>query len=278
MTWHAPPEVLRSYALRPEALDEITASSVEGHLVACEGCRTVVGEAVDPAVLDASWSAIIDRIDQPQLALVERFLRRIGVGEANARLIGATRALQVTWLAATVASTCLIVLMAGQGEGEGVFLTLAPILPLALVALAFSAGSEPAGEVAAAAPLSGVGLVLRRAIAVLMVTMLSLGVGAALLPGVDAGDAGWVLPALALSVLALALSTWVRIEIAAGFLTVAWLLVVWVPLRVNDFREPVRDLAALGAPGQFASLALILVGLVVLTARRDSYALSGSVS
>lgn len=272
MTWHAPPEVLRGYALRPDALDEITASSVEEHLVACEVCRSVVSEAVDPTVVEASWAAVADRIDQPRPALVERLLRRIGVGGANARLIGATRPLQVSWLVATVATVGLIALIGQGAEGDAFFLILAPVVPLALVALAFAAGSEPAGEAAAAAPLSGVGLVLRRAVAVLAVSLGTLAVGALLLPGLDLRDAGWVLPALALSVAALALSTWMRIEVAAAALTAGWFLALWIPTRLAGFRGPIRDVATLGAPGQYASVALTCIAVAVLAARRDCFA------
>ena len=78
--WHAPPTLLARFAARPRRVDDMTAASLEAHLVACADCRRQLTAAVDPALAAASWDAVADRIDRPRPALLERLLHRIGIG------------------------------------------------------------------------------------------------------------------------------------------------------------------------------------------------------
>src|SRR5437870_5504086 len=106
MTWHASTEDLRQFAASPELLEAVTAFSIEHHLVACAACREQVAHgsrAVDPQPFDALGSGIVERFYAPRPPLVERLLRRLSVAEANARLVSATRSLQVSWLVALLA-------------------------------------------------------------------------------------------------------------------------------------------------------------------------------
>ena len=75
--WHAPPELLAWFAHDPAALDDMTAASVEAHLVVCDNCRKQMTAAVGPALVTTSWDAIADRIDQPRPALLERVLQQL---------------------------------------------------------------------------------------------------------------------------------------------------------------------------------------------------------
>lgn len=100
MTWHVSSDVLSRYATEPDMLDETTASSLELHLLRCDACRATVAEASDPRDLEMSWDAIADRIDRPRPTPVERVLRVLGFSDSYARVVGATPALQLSWLAA----------------------------------------------------------------------------------------------------------------------------------------------------------------------------------
>ncbi len=268
--WHVPPGLLHRFAADPGAIDSTTATSVEAHLVGCASCRTVL-EGSDPALTAASWSAIADRIDRPREHLVVRVLGRVGVSSALARTLAATPALQAAGLAATVAVAAAAALASRSAGALGPFLLVAPLAPLAAVAAAFASSSDPAGEAGIATPLHGVGLVVRRAIAVLGVTFVTLGLAALALPDLGPGAAAWVLPGLALAVGAVALGTWVRIEAAVSILAATWVVVVWAVWLAGD-RGAVVDTAAFAAGGQVASLAIAAVAALLVVLRRDRFA------
>lgn len=273
--WHVSPEVLSRYATAPELVDETTASSLELHVLHCEACRATLTTAGDPLELDRSWDVIADRIDAPTPTPVERVLRLLGFSETYARLVGATRALQLSWLAAMVVVIVGSVLLAQRADNAGPFLVVAPIVPLAAVVLAFAPGSDPAGEAGVVAPMSAVGLVLRRAVAVLSFSFLAVALGSVALPDLHLADAAWILPALGLSLGALALATWVRVEVAAVVLGGLWLLALWIAAVYGTHPISVPDLAPLTAVGQVTCAALAVGGALVLIVRRDSFATFG---
>jgi hypothetical protein len=78
--------------------------------------------------------------------------------------------------------------------------------------------------------------------------------------------AAWLLPSLALAVGAIALSSWVRVEVAAIALGTAW---VATPVIL---RLPVADLFDLfGAPAQIASILAAAVAIATTVARRHAF-------
>lgn len=274
-TWHAPEDVLARYAFRPEDVDDVTAMSVEAHLLACADCRTRLGSAVDPALLSQSWDAVADRIDRPRRTPAERFLHLLGVSEVNARLVGATRGLQVSWLLSVAGLVAAMVVIALQSGRAGFFLIVAPVIPVVAVAGVFAPGADPVGEAGAATPMSGWGLVLRRVLSVLCPTLVVLGLGAVALPGLSLAGAAWVLPALGLTLGALALGTWLRVEVAAATVATGWLVALWLARWYSSERTPVADLLPLTATGQLTALALAVLATGVLVARRDALAALG---
>ena len=78
--WHAPPALLARFAQDPGAVDDMTASSIEAHLVACVDCRQQLTDAADPTLAETSWDAIADIIDRPQPRMFERLLQQVGFG------------------------------------------------------------------------------------------------------------------------------------------------------------------------------------------------------
>ncbi|HZN13903.1 MAG TPA: hypothetical protein VFB78_06540 [Acidimicrobiales bacterium] len=274
-TWHATPDALADFATRPEQLDDTVAASLELHLLACDECRAAVAGAADTRALGDSWDAVADRIDQPAPSPVERLLRRLGVSDNYARLVGATRALQVAWLAALAVVVVATVVGSRGTDTNGAFLVFAPLIPVGAVAIAFAAGAEPAGETALVAPIAGAGLVMRRAVAVVSASFVLLVAGSLALPHLALADAAWVLPALGLSLGALALATWVRVETAAVALGIGWLGALWGAALEVRGHESVTELAPLAPAGQVACAALAVAAVAVLVVRRPTFATIG---
>lgn len=269
--WHAPPALLTRFAADPSAIDDTTAGSLEAHLVSCPSCRRALNGAAGPALVDASWSAIAERIDAPRQHVVLRLLGSIGVSSALARILAATPSLQAAGLAAIVAVATAAVVASRTAGALGPFLLIAPLAPLAAVAATFAASADPGGEAGVATPLHGVGLVVRRAVAVLAVTFVTLGVAAFALPELGPHAAAWVVPGLALALGAVALGTWVRVEVAVSLLAGGWLLAVSTVWWAGD-RGPVADTATFAASGQLTALAIAAAAATLVAVRRDRFA------
>lgn len=224
---------------------------------------------IDPARLEANWHAITAELDAPRPRLLERVLHRCGVGEPTARLMVSTPALRRAWFVAMGLAILFALGSAGGGDtGNGfvVFLALAPLVPTIGVALAYGPGSDPAHEVTLATPLSGLRLVLTRAVAVFAASIPILLLTAAALPDVEWYGIAWLLPALACSGVCLALTTVFTPRRAGAAVTFAWLaLVVVADARTGD------ALVLFGMVGQAAAVATALVALGAVLARRTRF-------
>jgi hypothetical protein len=272
-TWHASDDVLARFAREPEAIDPPSGSSIELHLVSCASCRAAVARHADRLMLDASWQEIEDRIDAPRPRLTERLLRAIGLAHGDARVVAATPALQWAWFVSLFALVAGVIGVAREVDDPGPLLVVAPLIPLAAVALVFWPGADPAGEAGRVTPLAGLALTLRRAITVLVPSVAVVLIGALAAPGVDAAAAAWLLPALALCALSIAFSTWVRVEAAAATLAAGWLGAVVVLHARQDL--PVRDLALFTPRAQAVWLATSAVAIAVVAVRRGSFTYAG---
>ncbi len=194
------------------------------------------------------WAGVTDALDAPRVPLVERLLTAVGIAPDTARLVAVTPSLQLSWLTGTTVALLMALALAQTGErGIGLFLALAPVLPVAGVAVAFGPRTDPLHEVAVAAPYSSFRLLLLRSAAVLTTSLLLAVPAAALLPATAWVAAGWLLPALALTCTALALATRVDPVVSSAVLAGCWLLVALSGLRPE--RDPllvaVRRRAAL---------------------------------
>lgn len=269
--WHAPAALLTRFASNPADVDDVTASSVESHLVACAGCRAQLA-SVTPLDVASSWGAVADRIDRPRSSRLERVLEHLGAGSGLARLVGATPGLWLAGLGAITALALTAALVSRTTGAAGPFLVLAPLVPLAAVAATFAPAADPAGETGVATPMHGIGLALRRAAVVVVTTFALLGVAALAVPGVGFESAAWVLPALALVLGSLALGTWWRLELCVSALALTW-VAVSVSMRVTEGRNLALDETRLfGTAGQAGALAAALLAAAVLAARSDRYA------
>ncbi|HUP86419.1 MAG TPA: hypothetical protein VM143_12195 [Acidimicrobiales bacterium] len=270
--WHPSPEQLARFATGGDALDEATAASIEAHVVRCEDCRMDLARAADPNRLAASWAALADRIDQPRRTLMERAMNRLGVSSGWSRILAATPGLRASGLAAVALVGTAAALASRQVGAEGPFLAVAPLLPLAAVAASFASAEDPAGEAAVATPLHGAGLMVRRTVAVLLLTFSLLGLSALALPELGAEAAAWILPALALSIAALALSTWARLESAVAMLGGGWLMAVSTLWWVSGHGSVNVESAPFLWVTQSLAFATAVFAALIVSARRDRFA------
>ncbi|MGH9062735.1 MAG: zf-HC2 domain-containing protein [Acidimicrobiales bacterium] len=236
--WHAGVDDLARWVAG--TLDEARAWSIEAHVPGCATCRGRLAPLVDGPRLEAGRRRLLAELDAPVPGLVERVLGRLGAPAHLARLVVVTPALRGSWLVGlclTLAVSVGLAQAASAGtrpwHGTLVFLTLAPLLPLAGVALAFGPRGDPTYPVALAAPFPWFRLVLLRSLAVTATSVLLVAVGAALLPHVAWGMAA-LLPSLALVAIALALSTAVSPALSTGIPIAAWLAALWGPVAASD--------------------------------------------
>jgi hypothetical protein len=220
---------------------------------------------VDPRRAEAIWQEVADRVDAPRRSRPERMLVRLGVGEATARLVAATPTLRGPWLLA-VAGVLALAAWAAQVDERflRMFLVIAPLGPLAGVAVAFAGGLDPTREIGLAAPYPGLRLLLIRTAAVLAVTVPIVTATGLALPGSHWLAAAWLLPTAGLVCAALALTARVTPVVAAGVVATAWVLVT-APIAIVGRLD-----LAFGLGAQVCWLALALGGGLWLAATRDT--------
>jgi hypothetical protein len=148
---------------------------------------------------------------------------------------------------------------------------IAPLIPVAGVAVAYGRSADPSHEMTVSAPFDPVRLLLLRTIAVtLSAVMLSFAVD--LSTGSPAATGVWLLPALALTAITLALGTHMTLWVAASTSAATWmgfLLLVTVEADGGQYE-------AFG-PG-FQVMFLLAAGgaIWVLARRHDNYRRGGA--
>jgi hypothetical protein len=261
--WHLDPEAIRQYAqgAAPPGL----AASAEAHLMKCAACRGAISSHLDARRAETIWHEVADRVDAPRRSLTERILVRLGVDEATARLVAATPTLRGPWLLA-VAGVLALAAWAAQVDERFllVFLVVAPLGPLAGVAVAFAGGLDPTREIGLAAPYSGLRLLLIRTAAVLAVTVPIVAAAGLALPGSNWPAAMWLLPTAGLTCAALALTARMTPVVAVSVVATAWVLVT-APIAVAGHLD-----AAFGAGAQVGWLAGAISGASWLAVTRNT--------
>lgn len=262
MTWHLDPEAIRRYARG--AAPPGPAASAEAHLMTCAACRGEISSAVDARRAAAIWDEVVDRVDAPRRSVPERLLARLGAGEATARLVAATPTLRAPWLLA-VAGVLVLAAWTAQVDERllGTFLVVAPLGPLAGVAVAFAGGLDATREIGLAAPYSGLRLLLIRTAAVLAVTVPIVAAAGLALPGSN-WPAAWLLPTAGLTCAALTLTARLTPVVAVGVVATAWVLVT-APAAVAGHLD-----VAFGAGAQVFWLAVAVGGGTWLAVTRHT--------
>ncbi|MER5616172.1 zf-HC2 domain-containing protein [Streptomyces sp. NPDC002215] len=300
--WHVSEELAGRYAAG--SVPETDAWSVEKHVEACGGCAARLSAAVRArpeagAALDAVRAGVLAAVVAEGVSEEEvsaggasprepaRGVRRRSPGAATraGRLLWAAGpALRGPWLLALVLVAVGAVALAygaGAGAGEAVrplLLVVAPVLPLAGVALSYGRHADPMHEITAATPSGGVRLLLTRTAAVLAVSIPALTLAGAALPASAGrpGAAAWLLPGLAMTLAALALGSYVGCRTGATSVAVAWAATVVLPAFAAS--PPASVAAAASAARYFAGPAAqagwaagALVCAALLAVRRRSF-------
>lgn len=266
-----PPETVAGYA--HGTLSGTAAWSVETHLRACAPCRAVLAAELDQSRLARNRSVLLTRLALPAPGPFERAITRCGVPSHVWRLLSMVPSLRRSWLAgvalvlaASVGVAHLLTATDGRGVGLWPFLFLAPLLPLAGVAAAFHPSLDPSADLSTAAPISGAWLFCLRSVAVMATSLVPI-----MLAALALRSSPWlpllvVLPALAVSVLALAIATLIGPLLSAVVAGSGWLAIVG-GLGVAAGSPA----AACGRAAQAVSLIVLMGGSALLAIRRHTF-------
>jgi len=263
--WHVDEEAVNRYA--EGQLDEARAYSLEAHLLACPECRALFAPVVDRDVVERVWWEIEEAVDGPRPGPVERLLLRLGLPDHVSRLLAATPSLRLSWLGAVAVALGFAVLAAHSDHaGLVVFLAMAPLIPVAGVAASFGPGIDPTFEIGVAAPLRGFRLLLIRTTAVLVASLVMAGLAALALPSLDWTAGAWLLPAFALTLVTLAVSTLAEPIPSAAGVSVGWIVAVAAAGNLAG-----DGVAAFHAAGQVLCLALVALAGLFLARRAEAF-------
>ncbi len=254
MTWHLDPPMAAAYAAGTIAPAEV--ASIDAHSRRCPACRATLTDAAQRGRLDEVWIGVTATLDAPRRSVPERLALRLGLPEHVGRLMAATPALRRSWFLAILVAVFFALSASNDGTSAAedaitLFLVLAPIVPVAGVALAFGPGVDPVHEVAVAAPIDGFRLLMLRSLAVVATALAILLPASLLLPEVGLLTFGWLIPALALTALTLAASRRWAPRRAAGVVAAAWVVLAGIT------SQPEASAGVLFSPGDQLLLALL---------------------
>lgn len=262
-TWHLDAELAAAYAA--ERTDAVLSDSLEQHLARCSRCRATVAPFARPDRLARTWVEVRERVERPRASLLERLLTRTGLDADTARLIALTPSLRGAWLGGVVVLLAITLVTAyADPHGLALFLAVAPLLPVAGVALTFGPATDPAHELVAATPYAALRLLAVRTAVVGATTLAPAALAGVLLPGSTWAATAWILPGLAMAVVVVAVGTRVSPVAVAAVLGLGWAALTAPGLRPRGnpllATEPVVQVVCL--------LVLVLAVLVLLRDRR----------
>lgn len=227
MTPHVRRELLVSYVLdsgAPAGPSTGALWALEAHLEQCAVCQAELRE-VSAAHCPAD-TALMEQVHQRLSATLPPVPRRRWRRARGALARWAAPALG-PWTAAVVLVILgTLVLSSAVARDSPALPLLAPAMPLLGVAVSWGPHSDPVHELIASTPRAGLGLILRRTLAVLTLLIPALAVAGGI---TGTAPALVLLPALALTCAVLALGSVVGIQRAATALGSGWALFVAVP-------------------------------------------------
>ena len=241
--------------------------SAEAHLLACPHCRAALPAVSGPAV-DRVWQRIDAAIDLPRPGLVERILLLAGVPEHLSRLLAATPALRLSWLGAVAGMLTLGVMASWVNPTLSSPLPLlcsVPLLAVAGTCVAYGPGADPTYEIGLVAPFHSFRLALLRTSAVLATTIGLAGAASLAVPDTGLRAAGWLIPALLLTLASLGLTPLLGPVRAAATVAAGWLVALIVTAQLPSGSSVLFEPAAQLSMGVAAALA---AGAVLATRRQ----------
>ncbi|PBC63625.1 hypothetical protein BKI49_12640 [Streptomyces sp. Tue6028] len=304
--WHAPDDLVTRYA--DGSLAEADAWSLETHLENCGPCAVRVSHAARAGaagvMLAEVRDAVLNAVREPapttartaapattqvpasaSAPAVSRGARAVG-GRLARIAWAAGPALRGPWSVAVVLVAVGAVALAyggGSASARPFLLAVAPLVPVAGVALSYGRHADPLHEIVAASPSGGLRLLLMRTSAVLAVSLPLLTAAGLLLPPPGSrlpaapASATWLLPGLALTLATLVLSGYVGCRTATAVVGGGWLLALAAPvLSATGSGLTARltqqlSLYFTGASPQGGWAAAAALCALLLAARRSAY-------
>jgi hypothetical protein len=267
--WHVDEADLRAYAQGELAPPRLW--SADTHLASCARCREALAAVSDRVALDAGWERLDAELDAPRPGLFESLLLRVGVADHIARLLAATPVLRRSWLGAVAAVLVMTVVAANavqSAASPSLFLALAPLLPLAGVALSYGPMLDPTYEMAVVSPMHGFRLLMIRTVTVLAVGLGLNGLATLALPSYGLRALAWLLPALALTGTGLALTPRLGPVLAPSLVGGAW---IGLLVAAQSTTEAGRTLAPFTVVGQGVAGAVAALATGLLYLLRDRF-------
>ncbi len=264
--WHVDADALQ--ALADGGLGQVLAASVEAHVMRCDGCRAELNalEFGRPeGGLERAWTGVRDSIEPPASGPVARWLSRLGFRTEQLRLLSAVPALRGSWLIGVTLAllfTGAAATFAGDRGGLGFFLLVAPLAPVAGVAMAFGGDADPSQEIVVTTPFSAVRLLLLRTAAVVATSVPIAMLVGLFVPGPGWLFVAWLTPAAACVAVTLALSPY-----AGPTNSGAVVGAVWSVLTLAATQSHGDPLVLVGPASQWACTALVLLSVSVLVTK-----------
>jgi hypothetical protein len=216
MIAHVAPPTLAAYAAGTLGPDHAATWTLEVHLERCAQCRARLAELAAPplrALLDDTRTALLAQARNGPRPVPPRRLRRWQLRWADWSVFG--------WAAMTCTAILAAVLLdVSYPDRPSAVLLLAPVAPLAGLAVAWSRRANPAWEMVAGTARAGLELLLRRTLAVLALILPPLAVAGLVL---GRNPALWLLPCLAFTAATLLLGSRIGVPLAAVVLGGGWL-------------------------------------------------------
>jgi hypothetical protein len=255
-SWHVDVDSLRSWV--DGDAGSLVSVSIEQHVLRCAHCRGEVATMV-PEATRPPWDDVLAAIEVPRPGLTERLLVRLGLSHSDSMVVSSAPTLRVAWLAGTIGVLFFVwiaAVFAHQG-GLGLFLMVAPLIPVTGVAAAYGPSSDPSYETVLAAPYAMVRLILLRTVSVLVTSVPLVVIAGLFLPTSPLVAVAWLLPAAGFIAVVLTASNWADPTHAAAVVGGTWITVVLWAVHTGD---PLAVFAPL-AMGGYA----VLLGAAVLT-------------
>jgi hypothetical protein len=251
--WHADDETLRRWV--DGRTGQAVSASVEQHLVACERCRGVVAALVPMPALEPAWESALAEIELPRLSWAERLLRQMHVRSSDATIVTSAVTMRASWLLGTIGILAFVVLsglLASDG-GVGLFLLVAPLVPVAGIVAAYGPSVDPMYDAVQATPYPMVRLVMLRTASLLVTSVPLVAVAGLLMPAPAYVAVAWLLPATGFVAVVLTASNWLDPVPVASVLAIGWVVAVAFAVRTGD---PLAVFAPLPMLGYLAAVAL----------------------
>lgn len=264
--WHVDARSLRAYAA--QELGTLERASVDAHVTRCDVCRGDLARLAPGSVgtvsFDDLWGRVQTRIELAPSDRTTRWLRRIGVPDADTVVVRQIGRQCLQWTIATTLMLALAALAATLGVHDSAqlgFVLLAPLLPPLGVAATYRLTPSTTAALEITSPYSPARLLLwRTAYSVATAVPASIAFGA-IIPGNPWMAVAWLLPGAACTTIVLAAATWTDPLRPAAAVSAAWLGLVatWHLRHVPE---------AIATPAtQLASLAVAATAGAVLARR-----------